>query len=110
MNQSRTTVALATAAAALLVLGAMFLIGVPMLVIGTGALAGGGCDGDGGPGGGSQQIGPRDYNAEQAENAQTIVTTALARQLPQRAAVIAISTALVESQLRNLGHGDRDSL
>jgi cell wall-associated NlpC family hydrolase len=83
-------------------------------VIGTallgGALIGGGCDGDGGPGGGSQQIGPRSWSAEQTANAQTITSVALGRALPRRAAVIAVSTAIVESGLRNLGYGDRDSL
>nr|WP_255426053.1 C40 family peptidase [Pseudonocardia sp. C8] len=75
-----------------------------------GSLPGGGCDGDGGLGGGSQSIGGSDWNAEQTENAATIVNIVVGRQLPKRAAVIAISTAIVESRLVNVGHGDRDSL
>ncbi|MDS0140560.1 MULTISPECIES: NlpC/P60 family protein [unclassified Amycolatopsis] len=41
---------------------------------------------------------------------QVILAVVGQRQLPQRAAVIAVETALVESELRNLDHGDRDSL
>ena len=66
-----------------------------------GALAGG-CAGDGGTGGGAQQIGPRSWSAEQTANAQTITQVAVGRGLPRRAAVIAVSTAIVESQLRNV--------
>ena len=85
------------------------LAGATTILVG-GALPGGGCGGDGGAGGGSQQVGPRTWNAEQTENAQTIVTTVIARGLPKRAAVIATATAIVESELRNVGSGDRDSL
>lgn len=63
-----------------------------------------------GPGGVSQQIGEQTYTAEQLANAQTIVAAAIGRALPKRAAVLALATALVESDLRNLGYGDRDSL
>jgi hypothetical protein len=47
---------------------------------------------------------------EQAANATTIAAVARARQLPQRAVVIALATAQQESHLRNLQYGDRDSL
>jgi hypothetical protein len=48
--------------------------------------------------------------AEQAANAATIAEVASARGLPDRAVVIALATARQESGLRNLDHGDRDSL
>ena len=48
--------------------------------------------------------------AEQIGNAQTIAQVARDRGLPDRAVVIALATAQQESRLRNLDHGDRDSL
>jgi hypothetical protein len=47
---------------------------------------------------------------EQAANAATIAEVAHSRGLPDRAVVIALATARQESGLRNLDHGDRDSL
>ena len=47
---------------------------------------------------------------EQAANAATIAAVARSRGLPERATVIALATAQQESRLRNLDHGDRDSL
>jgi hypothetical protein len=47
---------------------------------------------------------------EQASNAATIAAVASSRRLPQRALTIALATSLQESRLRNLDHGDRDSL
>ena len=93
----------------------LFLV-LPLAVLGiglVGALGGplaGGCGGDGGVGGGSQQIGGRVWSAEQMTNAQTIVARAAALGLPKRAAVIAMSTGIVETDLTNLDHGDKDSL
>ncbi|MEU7529295.1 NlpC/P60 family protein [Saccharothrix sp. NPDC042600] len=63
-----------------------------------------------GPGGSAQQIGDETYTAEQLANARTIVTVAIERRLPKRAAVLALATAMVESNLRNVDYGDRDSL
>jgi len=83
--------------------------GVAMVAVAGGALAGG-CAGDGGPGGGARQLGDRAWSAEQTDNAQTIVQVAVSRQLPRRAAVVAVSVAIVESQLRNVSHGHADSL
>jgi hypothetical protein len=51
-----------------------------------------------------------DLSTEQAENATTIVAVAVRRGLPARAASIALATAYQESKLRNLDHGDRDSI
>lgn len=51
-----------------------------------------------------------DLSTEQAENATLISAIAVRRGLPARAASIALATAFQESKLRNLDHGDRDSL
>ncbi|MEV0093598.1 hypothetical protein [Streptomyces sp. NPDC050738] len=47
---------------------------------------------------------------EQAVNAATISAVGTTRGMPERAVTIALATALQESGLRNLDHGDRDSL
>jgi hypothetical protein len=47
---------------------------------------------------------------EQAANAAIIAEVGRARGLSERAVVIALATARQESGLRNLDHGDRDSL
>ncbi|WP_432509630.1 hypothetical protein [Kineococcus auxinigenes] len=47
---------------------------------------------------------------EQAGHAATVVGIAVRRGLPARAATIGIATVIQESGLRNLDHGDRDSL
>jgi hypothetical protein len=47
---------------------------------------------------------------EQAENATTIAAVGVRRGLPARAVSIALATAYQESKIRNLDHGDRDSL
>jgi hypothetical protein len=47
---------------------------------------------------------------EQAANAATISAVGSSRGLPERAVTIALATSLQESALRNLDHGDRDSL
>ena len=49
-------------------------------------------------------------NAQQLANARTIIDVGRGMGLPQRAQVIALATAAQESTLRNLDHGDRDSL
>src|SRR4051794_31677581 len=46
----------------------------------------------------------------QAENAAVIASVAQQRNLPPRAVTVAIAVAMQESRLRNLDHGDRDSL
>lgn len=76
----------------------------------TGIGFAGGCGPGGGPGGGATQLGEHAYTAEQMTIAHTIVDTTASRGLPTRAAVLAVATALVESGLENLDHGDRDSL
>lgn len=62
-----------------------------------------------GPAGGGEG---RTYelSPEQAANAATISAVGTTRGLPERAVTIALATALQESALRNIDHGDRDSL
>ncbi|MER5933690.1 hypothetical protein [Streptomyces sp. NPDC002054] len=47
---------------------------------------------------------------EQAGYAATIAAVGTAKRMPERAVTIAMATAMQESALRNLDHGDRDSL
>ncbi|MGW5670205.1 hypothetical protein [Micromonospora sp. NPDC003776] len=48
--------------------------------------------------------------ADQMANAATIAAIGVQRQMPERAVVVALATAYQESHLRNIAHGDRDSL
>ncbi|MFB7154447.1 hypothetical protein [Streptomyces virginiae] len=57
--------------------------------------------------GGSEKY---EMSPEQAANAATIAAVGVAKGLPDRAVTIALATAMQESALRNLDHGDRDSL
>lgn len=51
-----------------------------------------------------------EFGAEQAQNAATVAAVGTSRGMPERAVAIALATALQESGLRNISHGDRDSL
>ncbi|KUN02344.1 heavy metal transporter [Streptomyces yokosukanensis] len=51
-----------------------------------------------------------EFTPEQAGNAATIAAVGTGRGMPERAVTIALATALQESGLRNMEHGDRDSL
>ncbi|WP_329439367.1 C40 family peptidase [Streptomyces canus] len=51
-----------------------------------------------------------DLPAEQVPNAQTIVAAGLSLYVPKKGQIIALTTAMQESRLRNLNYGDRDSL
>lgn len=51
-----------------------------------------------------------ELGADQAVNAATISAVGTSRGMPERAVTIALATALQESGLRNLDHGDRDSV
>ncbi|MEU0007549.1 heavy metal transporter [Streptomyces sp. NPDC006314] len=51
-----------------------------------------------------------EFTPEQAVNAATIAAVGTGRGMPRRAVTIALATALQESGLRNIEHGDRDSL
>ncbi len=57
------------------------------------------CTADGGDG--------EDLAPDQASNAALIAAVAVRRGLPARAASIALATAMQESKLRNIGHGDQ---
>ncbi|MCL3862597.1 hypothetical protein [Actinotalea sp. K2] len=47
---------------------------------------------------------------DQADTAALLVATSVRREMPARAATIAIATGLQESKLRNIDYGDRDSV
>jgi hypothetical protein len=51
-----------------------------------------------------------DLATDQGENASLIAAVGVRRGLPARAVSIALATAFQESKIRNLPHGDRDSL
>jgi hypothetical protein len=51
-----------------------------------------------------------ELDLEQSRHAALIVAISVRRGMPARAATIALATAYQESDLRNLEHGDRDSL
>ncbi|MEU1539179.1 heavy metal transporter [Actinacidiphila glaucinigra] len=56
------------------------------------------------------QAGSLTLELQQAANASTIAAVATSRGLPERAVTIALATSMQESALRNLDHGDRDSV
>jgi hypothetical protein len=61
------------------------------------------------------QVGPGTYaglvlDADQSRNASIIYNVAADRSLSPRAAAMGIATSIVETSLRNLDHGDRDSI
>jgi hypothetical protein len=60
--------------------------------------------------GGGQQVLGMGASGEQNHNAAAIVAEVKREGLPDRAAVIAVATALQESGLRDLPNGDRDSV
>lgn len=49
-------------------------------------------------------------NASQMANAATIAAVGIRRELPERAVVVALATALQESKLENVSGGDQDSV
>ncbi|WP_405670744.1 heavy metal transporter [Streptomyces sp. NBC_01530] len=51
-----------------------------------------------------------EFTPEQAVNAATIAAVGTGRGMPERAVTIALATSLQESGLRNIEHGDRDSI
>lgn len=50
------------------------------------------------------------YGPEQISNAATIVAVGKQMNVPEQGWIVALATAIQESGLRNLDHGDRDSL
>jgi peptidoglycan DL-endopeptidase CwlO len=89
--------ALAIAALLICPLSGAALIGAAQLVAASGPC---------GPGGTARQVSSVDLDAEQLANAAVIVEVTHTSGLPARAAVIAVATALQETGLRNLDHGD----
>jgi hypothetical protein len=95
----------------LLRLGAAFVVllsvaGYLVVQYVTGGAGGPGCkvvSGDG-------SAAAYDFTPEQAVNAATIAAVGTGRGMPERAVTIALATALQESGLHNIRHGDRDSL
>lgn len=61
-------------------------------------------------GGSAQEVAGVRLDPEQLANAKTIVVTTGRAGMSSRAALVAVATAMQESGLRNLDHGDRDSL
>jgi hypothetical protein len=51
-----------------------------------------------------------ELDADQMANAATIAAVGVRRGMPERGVVVALATALQESKLENLPHGDRDSV
>lgn len=51
-----------------------------------------------------------DLSSEQVDNVATIVSVAESEGVGERGQTVAIATAMQESRLRNLDHGDRDSV
>jgi cell wall-associated NlpC family hydrolase len=89
------------------------------LVISLGGFGGGGsrgpCDAILGPGDATgvslgRITDPSQLSPEQRQNAETIIGVAKGMNLPPRAWLVGLATAMQESGLRNLGYGDRDSL
>ncbi|QGH68778.1 hypothetical protein [Pseudactinotalea sp. HY158] len=87
----------------LLLIGAVFTVVMVLDALERPAPAGAGCRVDDGDHTFS-------LSAEQAGSAALIVAVGAGRDLPERALTIAVATAMQESSLRNLDHGDRDSL
>ena len=58
----------------------------------------------------ASEVSVEDLDEEQISNARTIIAVGKSLRIPPRGWVIAIATALQESELRNLHYGDRDSL
>ncbi|WP_433531219.1 M23 family metallopeptidase [Micromonospora sp. CA-263727] len=95
------------------VAAALLLCGLPVAVVVTATPAGGACLPPGPPaatvsGAVPEPVGR--WDTEQVGNAAIIVAVGRDRQAPPRGWVIAVATAMVESSLRNLPGGDRDSL
>ena len=96
---------------------ALAAVGVPALFFGCGVIIITGANADTpkttGPGGGCGPIsaaGGGPMTDEQISNAAAIIAVGRQLGVPAHGWVVAIATALAESGLRNLDHGDRDSL
>jgi peptidoglycan DL-endopeptidase CwlO len=90
-------IALAAGAVLITPIAGGSLIGATVLTSAAGAC---------GPAGPARQVAGLQLDAEQLANAGVIIDVTHQAGLPARAAVIAVATALQESTLRNLDHGD----
>ncbi|MEU1811696.1 M23 family metallopeptidase [Micromonospora aurantiaca (nom. illeg.)] len=105
MNRARIGLGVAVIAALLLVCG------LPMTVVLTDDAPAAACTATGPSPAPTNEVGAVGrWNAEQVGNAAQIVAVGRQRGVPARGWVIAVATAMVESSLRNLRGGDRDSL
>ena len=98
---------------AVLALPVALLVAVPLAATGAGALdpaPGGGIACESTTTAGAVAVAGTTVSAEQAGNARTIRDVGVALAVPERGQVIALATAMTESTLRNLDHGDADSL
>lgn len=95
-----------------LVLLVASVIAVPVVLWIGQAFFGGGCAlaASGPVGDAPRRVAGVRLDAEQARNAQIIARVAQRHHLIERASAIALMAAMQESGLRNLDHGDRDSL
>jgi len=95
------------AAAALLLVFALFFVGVPAIAAASQTATDGVC----GPGGMAQTVADQSLDAEQLANAATVVQVVEGRGLPAYAATVALATAYQESKLHNITQAvDHDSL
>ncbi|HZZ46322.1 MAG TPA: C40 family peptidase [Pseudonocardia sp.] len=106
-------VAIATALA--LFLGVGLMIGFGAFGGFGGGIAGGPCDASLGPSDSTgvaltARMNPATLSSEQRRNAEVVIGVAKGMNLPPRAWLIGLATAMQESGLRNLQYGDRDSL
>ncbi|MFG3701551.1 M23 family metallopeptidase [Micromonospora sp. NPDC047620] len=93
------------------VIAALLLCALPVTVVLTDATPAAACTTVGPSRSPANGIGPVGrWDAEQVGNAAQIVAVGRERGVPARGWVIAVATAMVESSLRNLRGGDRDSL
>lgn len=105
-NGSKIAAGIAAPLLMLPVLLAIAVVGAVSAILGTGgATALTPCTITGVPARGVAGYGP-----DQITNAATIAVVGRQMRVPERGIVIAIATAMQESRLRNLDHGDRDSL
>jgi cell wall-associated NlpC family hydrolase len=96
------------AAAVMLLVVALFLVGIPAIAAAADTST---ADGLCGPGGTAQNVTDQHLDAEQMANAATIVAVVQQRGLPARAAVISLATAYQESKFHNIVVAvDHDSL
>jgi len=59
---------------------------------------------------GAGGVSPASLSTEQTANARTIIDVGMADNVPAYGWVVAVAAAMTESGLRNLDHGDRDSV